>query len=265
MNPIARFSAKDIKFARTYVTKHTSSANLNTEEIVLDLCDNAQKLLEENAALKEQLFEIEQEQDPGRQWETILAAKLARAVRENKNKEHLEFFNSTNNDIFIVTIQRKFGQSPEQLRYSSEIRRLKAAKKIVNLLRDNKIMQSKIIQLNEDLRILKAVKNTDWDDIKTREDIERAIDMVNYFIKQHNQVVYRKHLGKLTNSMRESYHEAWTRAADASWKVSEIKKELEALKFELHRKNVEKSKFSKYRKRRKSEVVARYRPFFGRK
>ena len=251
MYPITRFSSKDIEFARTYVTKHTTSKNLNTEEIVLNLCDNAQKFLEENAALKEQLFNIEQEQDPEKQWETILAAKLERAIRENKNKDHLEFFNSINGEVYTITIQKKFGQSPEQLRRSSEIRRLKAAQKIVNLLKDNKQMQQKIIQLNEDLRILKAIKNGDWDDIQCRKDIERAIDMVNYFISHHNQTVWRKRLGQLTNSMRESHHEAWARAADSAYQKNKIELELKALRLELHRKSVQKSKFSKYRKRNK--------------
>lgn len=263
MNPIARFSAKDIEFARTYVTKHTTKANLNTEEIVLDLCDNAQKLLEENAALKEQLFQIEQEQDPERQWETILAAKLARAVRENKNKDYLEVCNSTNNDIFIITIQRKFGQSPDQLRRSSEIRRLKATTKIVSLLKDNKMMQLKLHQLSEDLRILRSIKNGEWDSLQSLKDIEKAIDIVNLFIKQHNQVLLKKHLATLTNSMRESHQEAWSRAADAYWKVIEIKKELGELRIKLHQTNVEKSKFSKYQKkntRRSGRQVLKFRP-----
>jgi len=258
---ISHFNLDRIKWVREYLIKHGSNA-LSTQEVTDELCDEAARLWIENKLLREELFEIEQEQDADKRWENIIACKLDRAIAENRQRDFFEITSSTNNGIYIITIQRKFGQSPEQLRYSSEIRRLKAAKKIVNLLKDNKIMQSKIIQLNEDLRILKAVKNTDWDDIKTREDIEKAIDMVNYFIKQHNQVVYRKHLAKLTNSMRESFHEAWARAADASWKLLEIKKELEALKLIFHQKNIEKSKFSKYRKSRKNEVVARHRPFF---
>lgn len=242
------FNPQRIKFVREYVEKHAGSI-LSTKEVVDDLCDEAEKLWNENRALREQLFQIEQEQDPERRWENILAAKLDRAIRENINKDYLELSNSINNDIFIITIQRKFGQTPEQLRRSSDIRRLKAAKKIVNLLNDNRQMQKKLNQLDKELRALKIVEDATWDNIKTREDLELVIDAVNNFIKQHNTAIWRKQIGKMSGSIRESLHESWTRVADNQHKVNEIKKELEAIKIQLNRKNVDKSKFSKYRKR----------------
>jgi len=250
----SHFNLQRIDFVRAYVDKHIDKDTLSTHEVVMELCEETAKLWVENQSLREQLFNIEQEQDPEKRWETILAAKLDRAIRENLNKDYLEINNSTNGEVYTITIQRKHGQTPEYLRRQSDIRRLKAEKKNEHLLNDNQQMQKKLHQLDEELRILKAIKNGDWDDIKTRQDIEVAIDIVNHFIRQHNQHAYKKQLAKLTNSMRESMHEAWARASEASWKVTEIKKELEALKLELHRKNVEKSKFAKYRKHKSSQL-----------
>lgn len=246
MSPLTKFSSKDISFARTFVTKRCGD-DINT--IVEELCDEAQNLLDENAELKNRLFQIEQEQDPERQWQTILAAKLDRAVSENNGKDYLEISNSINNDIFIITIQRKFGQSPEQLRRSSDIRRLKAAKKITHLLADNKQMQKKLVDQGNEIRVLKLIQKGEWDEIKSRQDIQLAIDAVNVLIRQFNQKLYAREVGKLTNSMRESNQEAWTRAADLQWRNAELTKTIQVLKAELNRKYVEKSKFAKYRKR----------------
>lgn len=257
------YNLERIAFARRYAEKHIegSSGKALALEIVQELCDEAEKLWKDNAALRDQLFQIDQEQDINKQWETILAAKLDRAIRENDGKDYLEIRNSINNDIFTITIQKKFGQTPEQLRRSSDIRRLKAAKKIVNLLKDNKQMQQKLVDQGNEIRVLKTLNKGDWDEIKSRQDILLAINAINNLIRQWNQEHYKHEFSKISGSMRESYHEAWSRAADLSWSNIELLKQLKVLRVELNRKNVEKSKFAKYRKRERNvrKVVARRR------
>jgi len=241
------FNPIRIDYTRKYVEKHADF--LSTIEVVDELCDETQKLWEENVALREQIFQIEQEQNPEKRWETILAAKLARGIRENNGKDYLEFTNSTNNDIFIITIQKKFGRTPEQLLRSSEIRRLKAAKRIVNLVQNIKGLETVIAHQTDEIKTLKLLKKGAWDEITTRQEINTAISMINSLIRQYNQEFYRREFLKLSNSMRELLHEAWTRVADSNYKIIELKKKVEILKIELNRKNVEKSKFSKYRKK----------------
>jgi hypothetical protein len=245
------FNLQRIDVIRKYIEKHISLPYRGAEEVVIELCDEAEKLYEENVLLKEQIFQIEQEQNPDKQWETILAAKLDRAIRENSDKDYLEINNSVNGKVYTITIQKKFGKTPEQLQQSSDLRRAKAAQKIVNLLRDNKIMQAKLYQLNEQFSVLKKIKYHEWDDIKTREDIQVAIDMVNLLIKQHNNFFYKREMAKLTNSMRESFHESWSRVSQYQWEASNLQKEIVALKQELNRKNIEKSKFKKYGRNKK--------------
>lgn len=209
--------------------------------------DGARKLLEENAALKESLFNLEQA-EPIR-WETILAEKLERAIRENNKKDYLEVVNSINNDIFVITIQRKFGQTPEQLQKQSDIRRLKAAKKIVNLLSANKEMAEKLAKQAKDIQLLTALRMPNLEEeLKTRDDVQRAIDQLNIIIKNYNKHTFARQMGKLTTSMQQAYRESWMRAAMQSSENLKLTKDIKLLKQELNQKRIVHSKFSKYRK-----------------
>jgi hypothetical protein len=249
----SKFTQQRIDFVRLYVEKHVDP-NSSIPEVVTELCDESSKILEDNALLRENIFNLEQVVEPERRWENILAAKLARAVQENNKEDYLELTNSINNDIWIITIQKKFGKSPEQLRQQSEIRRLKSVNKVMHLLRDNKQMQRKLAELSFELQTLKFIKknlSNPEEELKTRQEIEMAIKLVNNYIAQFNTQFYRREIGKLTSSMRESFHEAWIRSAESMWKVQSLEKKIKELRLQFNEKGVVASKFGKYRKRGK--------------
>jgi len=243
---------------RTLTQEHISSVrqfakkNIDhtyTQEMVEQLCDDVSKVLEDNAFLRDSLFQVEQSVEPDQRWENILAAKLARAVQENNREDYLEITNSSNNETFIITIQKKFGRTPEQLRQQADLRRLKAAKKIVNLLRDNKHMQKKLIEQDADLRLFKRIGDGIYkDETVTRQEIQKAIEYVRKLVGDFNTNFYRREMGKLTVSMKASFHEAWVRVANSSSEVKKLEKDIKELKKLLNQKGIAASKFGKYRK-----------------
>lgn len=243
------FNLSRIEFARRYLEKNTESKS-NVQETMVELCDEAQKLWEENVLLREKLFEIEQLVEPEKQWETILAAKLARAAEKNIEEDSLEIINSINNDIWIITIQKKFGNTPKQALQQSEIRRVKALNKVAHLLKENKRMQKKLSEQDLELRAFKSLKlhfNNPESELKTRQDIELAIKAINLHIGQFNTHIYRDGIAKLSNSMIESFHEAWSRAGDANLKVLELTKSNKELLLQITEKKLSINKFGKYR------------------
>jgi hypothetical protein len=234
------------------------------QKVVNDLCDATQSLLEENLALKDQLFQIEQDQSPDYQWETIIAAKLDRAIRENNGGSEasatLELTNHVNGETFVITIQKKHGKTPNQLFRQSEARRKLAVKKIVNLLRSNLDMQRKLSEVNEELRIAKCIRSHDNKTTKEHLDdaliedevfVQKAIDFVNILIKKFNNAKFRRGLNSLQPSMREAFHEAWTRVGESNYENIKLKEELKTLKIKMNEKNSSRGKFGKARKRRK--------------
>lgn len=240
---------------KIYLEKNLDSKSYVVYSSVMKLWDFAKAQLKLNRWLDERLFEIEQLAPNENKWDTILAEKLERAITLNDNKkDYLEITNSINNDIFVITIQRKFGQTPEQLQKQSDIRRFKASKKIANLLNINKQLQGKLIRQEKDIRTLTLLRMPNLEDeLKTREEIQRAIDQINILVKNYNKHVFNRELVKLTTSMRSAYQEAWTRSALVSSENLKLAKEIKLLKQELNRKRVEYSKYSKYRKREQHE------------
>lgn len=240
-----------VEFVRRYVEKHADPSS-TMDIVVSELCDLTQHLLEENFSLKEKLFEIEQSVEPENRWENILAAKLARAVEANDREDFLEITNSINNDIWIITIQKKFGNTPKQALQQSEIRRDKALNKASNLLDENKQMQKKLHQQELELRTFKSLKlrfNDPETTLKTRQDIEAAIKALNLHIGQYNAHVYREGISRLSSSMTESYHEAWARASDTAVKLQVALKEKQALLAKITTKKITLNKFGKYRRK----------------
>jgi flagellar hook-basal body complex protein FliE len=244
----SHFNPKRIEFVRRYVEKHTE-VKASVLETIFELCDETEELWKENVLLRENIFTIEQAVAPEKQWENILAAKLARATDGN----NLEITNSINSDTWVITIQKKFGKTFLQSLQDSEARRLKAEKKTENLLRENKKIQIKLTKNEVELQVLKSLKNklnsSPEEILKTRQEIEKAIELVNGYIGQYNTQFYRKEMGKLTNSMKESHYEAWQRAANETFKNNRLEKEKQNLLMALNDKRNRLSKFSKYRKK----------------
>jgi hypothetical protein len=245
----SHYNLSRIEFAKRYLEKNTES-NSTMQEVMGELCDEAQKLWEENALLREKLFEIEQTVEPEKQWENVLAAKLSRAKEENSKEDYLEITNSINNDIWIITIQKKFGNTPKQALQQSEVRRVKALNKVAHLLKENKRMQKKLSEQELELRVFKSLKlhfHNAESELKTRQEIEQAIDALNLYIGQYNNHIYRVGVANLSNSMIESYHESWSRAADSHVKVQELMKSNKELLLQITAKKLSFNKFGKYR------------------
>ena len=245
----SHFNPKRIEFVRRYVEKHTE-VKASVLDTVFELCDEAEELWKENVLLRENIFTIEQTIEPEKQWENILAAKLARAADGN----NLEITNSINGDTWIITIQKKFGKTCQQSWQDSEERRLKAEKKAENLLKENKQIQFKLSKSEIELQTYKSLKArlnaSPEEGDQIRFEINKAIDLVNNHIGQFNNSFYRKEIGKLTVSMKEAFYEAWSRASVEASKNSVLIKEKNHLYKMLNDKRVIASKFSKYRKKK---------------
>jgi hypothetical protein len=244
----SHFNPKRIEFVRQYVEKHFDARAY----VVLELCDETEKIWEENVFLRENIFTIEQAVEPEKRWENILAAKLARAVEG----DILEITNSIDGTTWIINIQKKFGKTPQQRWQDEEERRQKAERKAENLLKENKQMQYKLVKNDIQLQALTSIKNklNNWnktpeEELKTRQEIDQAIELVNGYVTQFNNSFYRKEIGKLTVSMQDAYREAWMRASGASSKINILEREKKELFKKLNDKRIINSKFSKYRKK----------------
>lgn len=235
---------KRIDNMRLRTDKHGDKWDAGLVSDLSYLADQLEVLMMENKILREQIFIMEQEAPEEQRWENWLAAKLQRAITHNDDyylrnikKDYVEITNSINNDIFVITIQKKHGKTPEQLREQSEIRRLKAIQKIVNLLKQNKQMAAKLSQQFTDIQKLTTIRTyPETLEAKSKEELEQIIARVNELIKRFNKDVYSRQLSKLQPSMKASFHEAWTRAATSDAKARTLEKENKQLKLELMKK-----------------------------
>jgi hypothetical protein len=213
------------------------------------LSEQLESLMEENKILRDQIFTIEQQVPEEQQWENVLAAKLQRAILNSGiKKEYLEILNSTNNDIFVITIQKKFGKTPEQLLQQSEIRRLKASQKIVNLLKQNKQLAEKLAQQAQEVQLLMKIRysfDNEEINISSEKEFRTLIDRVNKLIGKFNQRMLAVNLQKLHASFKSAYQEGWTRAAISEAKAIASEKEIKKLKMELMKKKHPRSRFRK--------------------
>jgi hypothetical protein len=125
--------------------KYSNKSSLECLEIVKELSKKYLALLAENKMLREYLFDAEQGLPEEQQWQNILAAKLELAISsQEKRRDYLEITSSINNEAYTITIQKKRGNTPEQLLKKSEIRRLKAVKKVTNLHKTVKELSNSI-------------------------------------------------------------------------------------------------------------------------
>jgi hypothetical protein len=246
------FTQRSIDLVEKYVEKHGTYAyamGSNIYWVVKELCKQTSKLLKENIILRENLFNIEQQISPNQQWENILANKLQRAIKE-QNQEHLEIINSIDNQVFIISIQKKYGKTPQQLLQQSEIRRTKVEEKNKNLLVEIEENRKRILQQSSQINILERTRNKIYDpdgELKTRQEIEYAIQFVEKQIKSFNDQYQRKEFPKLTQSMIAAMQEAFQRVSHANFEIRSLKSEIKKLLLKLNNKGVSKSRFGKYR------------------
>ena len=273
MEEYKKIRLRRVELARLYVDKNWKVLDTNLAGDLDYMCDQVVQLEQENEILREIMFDLEQTAPEEKRWDNIIASKLRRAILVNDDfllrdikKDSLEITNSINNDIFVITIQRKFGKTPEQLREEAVDRRIKAETKVENLSKAVREMEKKLAEQQKQIQTLLALRmDTPEVEAKTKEDIQRLIDAVNTLIKNYNKTVFPRELAKLTGSVQTAYREAWNRAAIIESQVRQLTAKVLELKQLLNKKRAGNSKFSKYRKEREREMVARHRPFFGRK
>lgn len=189
-------------------------------------------LCNENARLKQNLFDLEQAAPEEQQWQNVIATKLDRAVSSD-GKDYLEINNSINNEIYTISIQRKFGKTPKQLLDQSEIRRLKASKKVLNLLREKRVLEAALAKLNIEVnafKILTGPSDNTESEVLARTRLDIMIKIVNRCINTFNNTLYRRSLNKLHESTKSSFHEAWARAVEAEVKARGLLEDNQKLK-----------------------------------
>lgn len=191
------------------------------------LCEQAEFLLKENKILRENLFQIEQDAPPNQKWENILAAKLSRSLQSSK-KDYLEIVNSINNDTFVITIQKKFGRTPEQLLEQAQIRKLKAIKKLLNIIKDSRNIKRKLSEQEKDLKALTFLRmDSSEDSLQTYKELQRSIDKLSQLTRAFNLAALRKIIQQFPEyhpSFKAAFEEAWRRGSNAEWKVSMLEK-----------------------------------------
>jgi DNA repair exonuclease SbcCD ATPase subunit len=243
-----KLSEQDIKNLITKFNRCLESyskrpaADDSCTEILVSLTKHYLALLSENKMLREHLFDAEQQLPEEHQWQNILAAKLQLAINsQEKSRDHLEIISSINNEPYIITIQKKFGNSPGQLLKKSEIRRLKAVKKITNL---QKMMKELVKTIESQSRVVDAYKMIFFEQEKSleglaeqREILAKAYDLLKYQAGKYNIRVtsYLPSLKEAPTSCFQSIQEAWQAAGRESNRAYRLQREVDNLKNYLGR------------------------------
>lgn len=142
-------------------------------------------------------------------------------------KDRQEQLVSINKDIWIITTQKKFGKTFEQLLEESEIRRLKAEKKIANLLIANKQLLNKTKYLQKDIEALTSIRFPDHDNLpQSAEQVQRCINNLEKILKSFNAFVFKRQYKEWHLSIRDSFNEAWRRAAELDTIVKELENKI---------------------------------------
>jgi len=211
---------------------------LNKKDILFydyeNMRENILFLIKENAVLKEKLFDLEQELPDDKRWENILASKLELAFLENEAKEFFEINNSINNQTYTIIIQKKFGKTPKQLLKSSEIRRLKAIRKIVSLQKHIIELQKTCTDYNNQIGALTNIVSKPFQNDESvrlsRQIVEAALLKAQQLAHSFNTQFIKYETVKLHKSFTASYYESWRRASDAESQVEKLKNEISKIK-----------------------------------
>jgi hypothetical protein len=221
-----------------YAEKH-----LNNATVLNDIHSLHEHILIQNkeiSFLKERLFHLEQMLPDEIQAETILATKIEDAILKNK-KEFLEIQNSINNDIWIITIHKKFGKSVKQLLDESEIRRLKAENKFKSVLKEIEQYKHTIAWKTDQINALQLLQGTDIE--VNRKIIKDATNKLAMYYHRFNMKFIQAGRDKLHESFFGALNEALHRASNAEYTAKYLRTELNRLK----RKNFHNFRFSKRR------------------
>lgn len=215
--------------------KIRADKNLKKSDIchndIMNLCEEMLKLRKENSLLRQNLFELEQQVPEEQQWQNVIANKLERAHLASDGKDFIEINNSINNVTYTISVQKKFGKSPVQLLKQSEIRRLKASQKIVNLRKELSNLGEICGRLKVEVNTLEKVGNPALEDTPfSREQLNVTIATVERIVRNFNSQFYRKELTKLHVSIRDIIHDAMNRASQCGYDRSRLEDENKKLR-----------------------------------
>lgn len=230
--------------ADKFETKLTSVYEAGLISDLRELSSELLSFVKENSILKEQIFNIEQSCSEENKWENILAAKMQRAFSlNNSEKDFFEITNSINNDIFVITIQKKFGKTPYQLLKEAEIHKSKALSKVSNLNTEISFLYKKNLEKDQLIRLLNNYKNKTLEDLELyQNELGDVIDWVNRLISSNNSIVYRNAIKKMHVSFSEVVSEAWEKYLASHDEVLKLKKKLSQLE------TISKKKLSRLRR-----------------
>lgn len=231
-----KLSEKDIKNIKIRLEKHEDLKSKNAITI-LDLCKHYLFLLSENKMLRERLFDAEFSLPEDKKWQSILDAKLQLAINsQKKSRDFLEIINSINNEPYIITIQKKFGNTPNQLLKKSEIRRLKAVNKIVNLGKIIKELKKTISNQTLTIHSFRLLDNSTPEGLEiSRAHIIKAYELLKDRANSFNIKVsgYHIKLKEAPESCKESIQEAWQTASREGLRAKRLESEVQKLKISL--------------------------------
>lgn len=213
----------------------------NTLSIIRDLYHTCLRLFEENNFLKDTVNSISHDLPAEKQWQNILSTQLELGLlSQEKSRDFLEITNSINNQVYTVTIQRKFGNTPNQLLKKSEIRRLKASEKIVNLKKE--IRELKECINSHKLRIDRLLLTQERFPIASLEELnitkEKIIEAYKFLQSTANRYnvraqAYQVRVRDVPRSVMDSLHEAWAIASKEINHTLRLQKEITQLKVKL--------------------------------
>lgn len=231
-----KLSEKDIENIKIRLTKHEDLTSKNVITI-LNLCKHYLFLLSENKMLRQELFDVEQTLPEENRWQSILATKLQLAINSQKKScDFLEIVNSINNESYIITIQKKFGNTPNQLLKKSEIRRLKAVNKIVNLQKIIKELKGENQAQKATILSFKLLRDSTLEGLEaTKAQLIKSYEILASRAKTFNlqASIYNVKLKDTPNSCRESLQEAWQVASKESLRAQSLEVEVKKLKISL--------------------------------
>lgn len=250
-------SERDLRLIKLRAEKNLDQTKPPYQDIVAAV-DCALQLIKENSLLREKIFDIEQSVSEEDRILNIIDAKLDAAMLSNDKKDFLEINKSINNDVWTIIIQKKFGQTPQQLLRQSEIRRSKAAKKIVNLHKENINLNNSINLLRADIKVLSAMKMDSPEDLlKTKEELKRLRALIDEKVKRYNSHIYRHVSPNLHNSFMDSLREAWSRVSVIESRAVKAESELFHLKESARKKKSPLSLIYDRRKRKEGKLINR--------
>lgn len=228
------FSKKALDLILLRANKHLDPKSKEYSDISAAV-NCAYHFIKENSLLKEKLFDIEQSSSEENHILNIIDAKLSLALFSNNKKEFLEINKPTNNDVWSIIIQKKFGQTPQQLLKKSEIRRIKALQKIINLHKENEELREVMRRIRSENNLLQALKVNSLEEIlNTKEELQKLRNIVIDRINRFNNVIYRKEMPNVHDSWRDHIKEAWQRVSISDTKLAKAEKELSLLKKKKH-------------------------------